>query len=133
MSKLSYNKFSELLTKNAYILTVVYYGGKNNTKSVLFFEVKLPKTQKSVLVRIPPKYSMILPDGAKAHKIEIVEMDETKSWRFLTEKSMKYLLEIRGPLIDSDLIAISADGLCYSKFNGDTLCYYFLKKYAYSY
>ena len=64
-SKLSYEKFSKLLTTHNYILTTVYTF-KNSVKTAIFLEVKLPKTQKSILVRIPlNKYIMNIPSDIK--------------------------------------------------------------------
>ena len=60
-AKLSYKKFSKLLTQNGYSISLIYYTG-NDTRNVIFFETKLPKSQKNIIVYISPnKYVMSLP------------------------------------------------------------------------
>jgi hypothetical protein len=123
-SKLSYEKFSKLLTTHNYILTTVYFTFKNSVKTAIFLEVKLPKTQKSILVRIPlNKYIMNIPSDIKHRSIEIIKAKENNE--ALTEKSLHYLLNIRGPLLENDLTSISIEGICHSKFNGECYCYFF--------
>jgi hypothetical protein len=142
MSKLSYEKFITLLEKKSYTPTLIYYNTptkeneksskhhsksssksiENNQAYVVFFEVKLPKTQKSVLIHISSKYKMTLPESTPIKKIKLLKTNKKSS---LTENSLFYLIQARGPLIEADLSAISSDGLCYSKLSGENECYFF--------
>ena len=66
---------------------------------------------------------MILPSEIVPRTVEVVHVQGGAGT--LTERSVSYLLEVRGPLIEADLAAISSDGLCQSKFSGSTECYLF--------
>jgi len=122
--RLSYSKFLSMLNKHGYITSTVYYtkSGERHRK-VEFFECRLPKTQKNILIRVPDRYSMVLPENINFKTIEIVKLGSNTG--LLTERSVSYLLQVRGPLLESDLVVISSEGLCYSKFNGETICYFF--------
>lgn len=121
-AKISYAKFTALLHKHGYIASTVYFEVTDGKRAVVFFECRLPKTQKYVLIHVPRKYLMVLPNDVNPRSIEIVEANEGAN--ALTERSVSYLLDVRGPLIESDLVVISSDGMCHSKFNGTTLCYF---------
>lgn len=121
-SKLSYAKFASLLQKHGYITSALYYTvGKH--MEVVFFECRLPKTQKNILVRVPDRYTMILPPHVVPRTIKIVKTGENAS--SLTSHSVTRLLSARGPLITADITAISVNGMCHSKFNGSIQCYHF--------
>ncbi len=125
MSKsLSYDKFLSLLSKKMYIPVLIYYVQKDdNAQRIIFFEVRLPKTQKSVLIYVPPtKFKMLLPQNSNIKKIKITKLKNKSS---LSENSINYLIQSRGPLIEADLTAVSSDGLCYSKLSGENECYFF--------
>lgn len=131
-SKLSYAKFTDLLKTHDYITSAVYYVefDKKHEKHAIFFECRLPKTQKNILVYVPPRYSMIIPKHVNPKLIELVKAPDIEGGDItgsLTEKSVNYLLNLRGPLINADIAVISVDGICHSKFNGKTVCY-FLKE-----
>lgn len=131
LAKLSYKKFSKLLAQNGYIISLIYYIG-NDVRKVIFFEVKLPKSQKNVIVYISPtKYIMSLPKEVQYKTIEIVSVEDErlKSAAFiLTERSLHYLIGVRGPLIESDMAVVSSNGVCYTKFNGENYCYFMANK-----
>ena len=122
MSKLSYDKFAKLLSEHKYLCPHIYYIHEENRKNAVFFEVRLPHTQKSVLVYVPSKYTLHLPSSVSAKIIEIVSASE--KLLPITSKSVDYLLNARGPLIEDDLTVLSSEGICRSKFNGDTVCYF---------
>lgn len=130
-AKLSYKKFSKLLTQNGYSISLIYYTG-NDTRNVIFFETKLPKSQKNIIVYISPsKYVMSLPKEVQYKTIEIVSVEDerVKSAAFiLTERSLHYLIGVRGPLIESDMAVVSSNGVCYTKFNGENYCYFMASK-----
>ena len=140
MTKLSFSKFIKLLTQHNYIINILYFVTEPSTlstetvfpKFIKFIEVRLPKTQKTVIVHISShKYTMGLPDDTPYKTMEIVSVDDKgiKDAAFLlTDQSLQYLLNIRGPLIESDLVALSSDGICYSRFNGTNQCYFLESK-----
>jgi hypothetical protein len=121
--KLSFDKFTKLLSQNGYIYPTIYYTiSESNINHAIFFEIRLPKTQKSIIVHVnPAKYYIIVPDEVKSKLIKIVSVGENT---FLTDKSISYLINVRGPLIDSDLAISSSEGICYSKFSGENVCYF---------
>lgn len=131
-AKLSYKKFSKLLTQNGYSISLIYYKANDDTRNVIFFETKLPKSQKNVIVYISPtKYVMSLPKEVQYKTIEIVSVEDerVKSAAFiLTERSLHYLIGVRGPLIESDMAVVSSNGVCYTKFNGENYCYFMASK-----
>lgn len=130
-TRLSYKKFSKLLIRNGYIISLIYYI-ENDTREAIFFEIKLPKSQKNIIIYVPPnKYTMILPKELNYKIIELisVEDDRVKSAAFiLTERSLHYLIGMRGPLIESDMAVVSSNGICYTKFNGENFCYFMANK-----
>jgi len=131
MAKLSYKKFSGLLSQNGYIISLIYYIDADDRK-VVFFELRLPKSQKTIIVYVPSqKYTMTLPKEVQYKTIEIISTDDerVKSGAFiLTERSLHYLIGVRGPLIESDVAVISSNGVCYTKFNGENYCYFLANK-----
>lgn len=131
MAKLSYKKFSGLLSQNGYIISLIYYIN-TDVRNVVFFELKLPKSQKTIIVFVPSsKYMMVLPNEVHYKTIEIISTEDkrVKSGAFiLTERSLHYLIGVRGPLVESDVAVISSNGVCYTKFNGENYCYFFASK-----
>jgi len=131
MAKLSYKKFSKLLLQNGYLISLIYYI-ENNGREVVFFELRLPKSQKTIILYISPnKYTMLLPKEVNYKTIEIVstEDERVKSAAFiLTERSLHYAIGVRGPLVESDIVIISSNGVCYTKFNGENYCYFMADK-----
>jgi hypothetical protein len=105
---------------------------EKSSKYIKFIEVRLPKTQKSIIIHITSsKYVMTLPNNVIYKLIEIVSVDNdsVKNAAFLlTDQSLQYLINARGPLIESDLTVISSDGVCYSRFNGENDCYFLASK-----
>ena len=101
---LSYSKFTGLLSQHRYLYSTIYYTKSHGEKSrkAVFFEVRLPRTQKSVLIFISPtKYNMILPSETVARAVEVIssELPSTGNEKvianakmILTEKSVNYLL-----------------------------------------
>ena len=136
VSKLSFSKFVKLLTQHNYIINVLYFvsdvDAAQSRKFIKFIEARLPKTQKIIIIHISSqKYTMSLPDDTPYKTIEIVSVhnEGIKDAAFLlTDQSLQYLLNIRGPLIESDLVALSSDGICYSRFNGENQCYFLESK-----
>ena len=135
-TKLSYDKFAKLLIQHGYFISTIYFvnveeTSEKNSKHIKFIEVRLPKTQKGVMLHITNKYVMSLSNNLIYKLIEIVSVDNdsVKNAAFLlTDQSLQYLINARGPLIESDLAVISSDGICYSRFNGENDCYFLASK-----
>jgi hypothetical protein len=125
--KLSYSKFNALIEKYGYLITSIYFIDDDSHKKAIFLECRLPKTQKNVLIHIPSKFKMNLTKDIKPKLIEIVKADRNEDtpnlYGHLTDKSINYILNLRGHLINSDIAIISVDGICHSKFNGSIVCY----------
>lgn len=111
---LSLTKLTSLLSKYSYTLTSTYCVGSD----VYFIEARTPKFQKTFIVHIPPKYQMKCDDDThKRFQITPVSAD------IVSSRQQDYLMEIKGPLIDCDLLSISSTVLCLYKNNGN-LQYY---------
>ena len=109
--------------KYSYMPQMVYYkrNALEKTKNVVFLEVRLPLSMKTIYIYVPNKHTMILPSSSHYKTAEVVQSKDG-----LTTKSAEYLTRMRGYLLESDLAAVSIDGISYSKFNGNFLNYYFV-------
>ena len=131
-SKLSFNKFENLFLSHNYTIPAIYFitelQESKKIKKIVFLEARLPKTQKSIIIYVSPKFMMLLPNELGSTPIERIKMIEITQSEpdILNERSVQYLIDIRGPLIESDLVIISSRGLCYSKFNGENISYLFV-------
>lgn len=114
---LSLSKLSEVLASKSYTLVSVYYDVKAET--IVFLEARTPKVQKTFIVAIPPKYKMKM-DISNYKRIDI-----SPKQLLQTEKQTEFLSEIKGVLLDCDIMAISSTTLCLQKNNGVVLCYGF--------
>lgn len=114
---LSLSKLVDILTSKFYTLVSIYYDLK--AESIVFLEVRTPKVQKTFFVAIPPKYTMKM-DVSNYKKIEISPRSNS-----LAEKQLEYISEIKGVLVDSDIMAISSSIMCLQKNNGNVVCYGF--------
>jgi hypothetical protein len=127
-TKLSYDKFLKILSQHNYVCSTIYHTTVDGTNYAIFFEIRLPKTQKSVIIYVSAQYYMIIPEGARPKLKEIVlssgDASEEGNAFSLTDKSVSYLINIRGPLVESDLAILSSEGVCYSKFSGETISYF---------
>ena len=127
-TKLSYDKFLKILSQHSYICSTIYHTIVESINHAIFFEIRLPKTQKSVIIYVSAQYYMIIPEGARPKLKEIVlssgDVSEEGNAFSLTDKSVSYLINIRGPLVESDLAILSSEGICYSKFSGETISYF---------
>jgi hypothetical protein len=110
---LSFDKFQELLSKNGYALVSVY----EVKKRIKFLELRTPRLQRSFILYIPKKYKMKSKnDRFKTFKIRKCSTEED---------ILSYLSEIKGSLLDCDLISISNEFLCLQRNNGDVVTHCF--------
>lgn len=131
MSKLSFDKLTKLLSKHNYAISTIYHCAEDGEDNILYVEARLPKTQKGFIIEIPQNYVMILPHSDSRNLPPAIELVDAGSKKLsdvsnrLTDKSVKYINDARGPLLDIDLVFVSSEGFCYSKFNGRVTCYFF--------
>ena len=71
-TKLSYDKFLKILSQHSYICSTIYHTTIEGVNHAIFFEIRLPKTQKSVIIYVSAQYYMIIPEGARPKLKEIV-------------------------------------------------------------
>lgn len=110
---LSLGKLTSLLSKYLYTLVSTYCVGSD----VQFIEARTPRLQKTFVIYVPSKYKMRCDDeNYKRFQITPVSFSSMS-------RQLDYLMEIKGPLIDCDLLSISSSMLCLHKNSGDTLYY----------
>lgn len=110
---ISLSKFIDLLTKHSYMLVSAYCSDANECR---FLEVKSPSYQKTFVVLIPEKYKMVADDDT--HKrLRIGKIIEPPS------RTISYLIDMKGPLLECDVLMISSTSLCVYRHNGSSLCY----------
>ncbi|HMP28164.1 MAG TPA: hypothetical protein PKD85_01105 [Saprospiraceae bacterium] len=118
MSILSFDKFQELLSKNGYAIVSVY----ESKKKVVFLELRTPKLQRSFILYVPKKYKI----KSKNVRYRTFTISSSKSEN--VDAIIYYLSELKGALLDCDLIAISSELLCLQRNNGDVISYVFGKR-----
>lgn len=106
---LSIAKLSSFMTKQSYTLVSTYCVGSD----VRFIEARTPKFQKTFIIHIPAKYQMQNDDAYRQSQIT----PDTSSTE-IRIRQKEYLLEIKGPIIDSDLLTVSSSLVCLHKNNG---------------
>jgi len=105
---LSVTKLTTLLSNHSYSLISTYCVGED----VRFVEVRTPRFQKTFVIYIPPKYKMVHDDAYK--RLQITPINAS----LISSRQLDYLIEVKGPLIDCDLLSISSTILCLYKNNG---------------
>ena len=104
---LSINKVTSLLSNNGYVLAALYCV----ENEVVFLECRTPKLQRTFIIHVPEKYLLV--KGEATHKVlEISRIPPTPS------RQLDYLMEIKGPLLECDLVAISSTRVCLYRNNG---------------
>ena len=116
-------KFIELLDTHGYTLVSVY-GSSRTTDTDQFFEgrfieIRTPKYQKTFIVYLPEKYSMKV-DGETHRRLEIARSPQISE---LPPRALAYLLEMKGPLLECDLLSVSSTDLVLLRHNGDALIF----------
>ena len=111
---LSINKVTKLLADNGYILAGLYC----IENEVIFLECRTPKLQRTFIIHVPEKYLLVRGDAT--HKVvEISHVAPSPS------RQLDYLMEIKGPLLECDLVAFSSARVCLYRNNGTSDCFKF--------
>ncbi len=113
--RLSLDRFLSFLETHKYVLASLYCEGDN----IRFAECRTPRQQKTFMIHVPKKY--LLP-GANA-KMTSIYVEKSG----LGSRQIKYLSDLRGPLLECDLLAISSSNICMYKNSGQALLYGFGK------
>lgn len=113
--RLSLDRFLSFLETHKYVLASLYCEGDN----IRFAECRTPRQQKTFIIHVPKKY--LLP-GANA-KMTSIYVEKSG----LGSRQIKYLSDLRGPLLECDLLAISSSNICMYKNSGQALLYGFGK------
>ena len=116
---LSLNKLQKLLQDNSYTLVALYC----ENEQVKFLEVRTPKIQKTFIIALPKKYKL---ETSSSYKSIDIYQDEEQSSR-QSSRQLEYLTEIKGPLLECDLVSVSSFLLCSYKNNGDFTTFKFGK------
>lgn len=111
--QLSLAKLKGLLAKYSYTLVATYCVGDD----VYFIEARTPKFQKTFIISVPLKYKMVCDDTHR--RLQISPLSDS----LVTSNQYMYISELKGPLIDCDLIAISSSTVCVYKNNGNAEYY----------
>lgn len=112
---LSLNKLQKLLHDNSYTLVALYCENQH----VKFLELRTPRVQKTFIIALPDKYKL---QAGTSHKtIDIYGVEEKDS------RQLEYLTEIKGPLLDCDLVSVSSFLICSYKNNGEFTTFKFGK------
>ena len=115
---LSFEKLSTLLKSKEYTLATVYC---NADGEIYFVEARTPKIQKTFVISIPSKYKMKITADSEHYKSVII----TKLSGGIESRQLEYITEVKGPLLDCDLLSISSSAMCLCKNNGSTEVYKF--------
>jgi hypothetical protein len=115
---LSFGKLAALLGSKGYTLVTVYCSTDGD---VHFLEARTPKIQKTFIISIPPKYKMVTTSDTEHYKTVVI----TKLPGGIESRQMDYIAEVKGPLLDCDLLSISSTMLCLCKNNNDVEVYKF--------
>lgn len=113
--RLNLEKFISLLEKHKYILVSVYC--EKNT--IRFVECRTPKYQKTFVVYLPKKYEMKLPTNSPLKRLNIAGGNDPPSAR-----QSKYMTDMKGHLLECDLLSISSDVLCAFHDVGKAECFH---------
>ena len=116
MSKitLKLEKLTDLLRKYRYILVSAYC----DEGDIRFVEIRTPKYQKTFIVFIPPSYSMKCGSNMSIKQVDIIPSKENP-----TDRQINFMSDMKGPLLECDLLSISSISLCMYKNSGKMQCY----------
>lgn len=115
---LSFAKLSALLGSKGYTLVTIYCSKDGD---VHFLEARTPKVQKTFIISIPPKYKMSTTTDTEHYKTVTI----AKLPGGIESRQMDYIAEVKGPLLECDLLSISSTMLCLCKNNNDVEVYKF--------
>lgn len=114
--RLSLSKLLNFLDKYSYLLSTVYC---ENFDQIRFLECRSPVQQKTFFIHIPSKYIMEADESVKRIHIERTGEADTG----VRTRQFKYISDIKGPLLDCDLISISSSNICVYKNSGEAIFY----------
>ncbi len=112
--KLSLEKLSNLFQRHKYILVAAYCEEAN----IRFLECRTPKQQKTFIVYLPPKYTMYLSEKYLLNRFNVTPTNLPPSPR-----QIQFMSDMKGPLLECDLLTISSQMVCMYRNSGDTECY----------
>lgn len=118
VSVLSFGKLSTLLTSKSYTPVAIYADSEGY---VHFLEIRTPKIQKTFFISVPEKYKMPCNDDTERYKTVII----SRLTSTVESRQIEYISEVKGPLLDCDLLSISSSLMCSCKNNGDMVLFKF--------
>ena len=111
--KLALGRLVEFMERYEYIISTVYCEKTKQGKFIRFVECRTPLQQKTFFIHIPEKYSMLLDSKTvKTTFIRAASEDGSKDRQFT------YIANVKGPLLECDLVAISGVNICAYKNSG---------------
>lgn len=115
---LSFGKLSALLLNKGCTLASIYC---NTNGEIHFIEARTPKIQKTFIISIPSKYKMLVTSDTEHYKTVTI----SKISGELESRQLDYISEVKGPLLDCDLLSISSEMMCLCKNNTEVEIYKF--------
>ena len=115
---LSLTKTVAFLKKYQYTVTCVY--AEKALSTVVFLECATPATLKTFFVHIPSVYRMdyaSLGDGIPLRYVTKISQSPS------AKRQSEYVLKIRGPLLEGDLLLVSSESMCHSKADNTFVFY----------
>lgn len=110
---LSFKKLVGLIQKQSYIITSVW----TNKERIELLELRTPKLQKTFIVNVPEKYKLTY-DTDLYKRVSIVPTISPP-----IQKQLDYINELRGSIMNCDLISLTSKFVCIYKNNGSYLHY----------
>lgn len=98
--KLDFSKFQRLTDGKGYILGTAYV----DRGSIRFLECRTPIQQKTFIIHVPERYSLIPSD------LKIIEI--TPSEEIPSARQIEHIISIRGDTLTCDLASILSTGIC---------------------
>ena len=113
--KLKLSKFTDFVHRYKYIVSGIFC----EEDKVKFIECRTPKYQKTFMVYISPNFLMKCDNnGHSVKQTNIISSEEEAS-----DNQVSFLSEMKGPLLESDILSVSSHGLCMYKNSGKMECY----------
>jgi hypothetical protein len=110
---LSLSKLDDFLKGAGYIFVSTYCTEEGECK---FVEVKTPALQKNFVIHIPDKFFLTVEDKDKKRFY-------LSSTQEMPRKQLDYMMELKGPLLECDLVCVSSEFLYLYRHNGYTETY----------
>ena len=113
--RLNLDKLKSLLNRHGYILEQVYC----QRQSIRFVECRTPKYQKTFIIYIPERYTLTLPPSSSLKRLNITTSESPP-----TPYQIRFMSDMKGTLLECDLLSISSEMLCIYLNSGDAECFY---------